>query len=118
LLKNWRRFYYPDDSLPLLIDKRSPGLKVIQQMRNEAHRFAISFHRDLRSKSALRGSELDDMPGIGPKTRDKLLKQFRSLERLRQASPEQVEALVGPAKARLVLDYLEATGRDPEQPEP
>ncbi len=110
IAKKLEEIYFPGDSLPLLIDKRSPGLKVIQQMRNEAHRFAISFHRDLRSKGALRGSELDDLPGIGPKTRDKLLKHFRSVARLREASREEISAVIGEARADRLLAFWAAEG--------
>lgn len=105
IAKKLEEIYYPGDSLPLLVDKRSVGLKVIQQMRNEAHRFAITFHRQKRSGSALQNSSLNSIPGIGPKTRETLLRHFRSARKLREAGPEAIIALIGPAKAQILFDY-------------
>ncbi len=119
IAKKLEEIYYPGDSLPLLVDKRSVGLKVIQQMRNEAHRFAINFHRNLRSASALKQSELFEVPGIGPKTRESLLKHFRSLSRVREAGEDEVARLIGRAKARLLFSFWEdQAGDEPETPAP
>jgi len=106
IAKKLEEIFYPGDSLPMLIDKRSPGLKVIQQLRNEAHRFAIGFHRDKRSASALKTTELEGVPGIGPKTREALLKHFRSVAKLKEASFAEVAALIGEARANRVLEHF------------
>lgn len=106
IAKKLEEIFYPGDSLPMLLDKRSPGLKVIQQLRNEAHRFAISFHRDKRSANALKTTELEGVPGIGPKTREALLKHFRSVAKLKEASFEEVAALIGEARANRILEHF------------
>ena len=80
---------------------------MLSQIQDEVHRFAIEFHRDKRSKRALH-SELDDIKGIGPKTRDELLKAFKSVKRLREAPLEQLSEAVGPAKAAIVYNYFHA----------
>ena len=97
--------YFPGDSVPLYIDKNSETLRVIQRLRDEAHRFAITFHRKQRSKSQVH-SALDDVPGIGPKTRTLLLRHFKSLKRIREASPDELAALIGPAKAKALVAAL------------
>ncbi len=106
IAKKLEEIYYPGDSIPLLVDKRSPGLKVIQQMRNEAHRFAISFHRNQRSTGALKKTELSGIPGIGPKSREDLLRKFRSLHKLKEATFDEIAAVVGEARTRILLEYL------------
>ena len=98
IAKRLNEVFFPGDSVPLYIDKNSETLHVIQRLRDEAHRFAITFHRKQRSKSQVH-SALDDVPGIGPKTRDLLLKHFKSLKRLREATEPELAALVGPARA-------------------
>ena len=85
IAKKLEEIYVPNDPYPLHIDKRSKSLKVIQHIRNEAHRFAITFHRNVRSKKTFR-SELEDIPGIGPKTADKLLRHFKSIVKIKEAS--------------------------------
>ncbi len=94
IAKKLEEIYYPDDPLPLLISKKSPGLLLIQQIRDEAHRFAITFHRLKRSKSTF-VTELEDIPGIGRKTADKLLAHFKSVKKIKEASKEELIALVG-----------------------
>ncbi len=103
IAKKLEEIYYPGDSVPLLVDKRSPGLKVIQQLRNEAHRFAISFHRNQRSASALKNSELTGIAGIGPKTREELLRKFRSVAKLKEAGFDQIAEVAGEARARILF---------------
>lgn len=98
IAKRLNEVYFPGDSVPLYIDKNSETLHVIQRLRDESHRFAITFHRKQRSKSQVR-SALDDIPGIGPKTRTLLLKQFKSLKRIREASEQELAVVIGPAKA-------------------
>ncbi len=105
IAKRLNEVYFPGDSVPLYIDKNSETLRVIQRLRDEAHRFAITFHRKQRSKSQVH-SALDDVPGIGPKTRTLLLRHFKSLKRIREASPEELAALIGPAKAKALIAAL------------
>ncbi|MCS6951688.1 MAG: excinuclease ABC subunit UvrC [Bryobacterales bacterium] len=93
---------------PVVLDRFSPVLHLIQQIRDEAHRFAVSFHRSRREARRLT-SELHQIPGIGPKTAAKLLRSFGSLERLRQASEEELKAAVGTAMARRLREHFEAT---------
>ena len=99
IAKRLEEIYFPEDPLPLLINKKSESLKVIQQLRNEAHRFAINHHRSKRSKASLK-TELDDIKGIGPKTRDALLRTFKSVANIKKASKKNVEALIGKQKTK------------------
>ena len=94
----------PNDPYPLHIDKRSQSLKVIQHIRNEAHRFAITFHRNVRSKKAFR-SELEDIPGIGPKTADKLLRHFKSIVKIKEASQKNLLEVVSLRLAKAIRHY-------------
>ena len=105
IAKRLNEVYFPGDSVPLYIDKNSETLHVIQRLRDESHRFAITFHRKQRSKGQLH-SALDDIPGIGPKTRELLLKHFKSLKRIREASEADLAAVIGSAKARKLLETL------------
>ncbi len=106
IAKRLEEIYFPEDSIPIYINKKSESLKLIQQLRNEAHRFAINFHRDLRSKHAF-GSGLTDIPGIGEKTAEKLLKSFKSIKRLMEAEQSEVEAVIGKSAAAKVFEYFE-----------
>ena len=90
------------------MDKKSETLKVIQQLRNEAHRFGISFHRDKRSKSAL-NSSVENIPGIGEKTMVTLLKHFKSVKRLKLASEKEISEVVGLSKAKKITDFYRET---------
>ena len=105
IAKRLNELYFPGDSVPLYIDKNSETLHVIQRLRDEAHRFAITFHRKQRSKGQVH-SALDDVPGIGPATRTALLKRFKSLKRIREASEQDLAAVIGPAKAQAVVKAL------------
>ncbi|MFN9324822.1 MAG: excinuclease ABC subunit UvrC [Flavobacteriales bacterium] len=105
IAKKLEEIYFPGDPYPLHIDKRSSSLKVIQHMRNEAHRFGITHHRGKRSKRIVR-TGLEEIPGIGPGTAQKLLKRFGSIKGIREAMPEDVGAEVGAKKAELVLKAL------------
>ncbi|MCF8236894.1 MAG: excinuclease ABC subunit UvrC [Saprospiraceae bacterium] len=105
IAKRLEEIYFPEDPLPLYINKKSEGLKLIQQARNEAHRFAITFHRNLRSKSFLR-SELTEIPGVGEKTAQKLLKHFGSVKKILAASPEQRAEIAGPSVAKSIEIYI------------
>ncbi len=106
IAKRLEEIYFPGDSYPLYIDKTSESLRVIQALRDEAHRFGITFHRDLRSKSQI-VSELDGIKGVGPKTTTMLLRHFRSVKRIREASFDAIAAIVGEARARLVVEGLQ-----------
>ena len=97
--------YFPGDSVPLYIDKNSESLKVIQHLRDEAHRFGITHHRNRRSKSQV-VSALDSIKGVGEKTRTTLLQHFKSLKRIREASLADITAVIGPAKAQIVYEAL------------
>lgn len=105
IAKRLEEIYFPGDSLPLYIDKKSESLRVIQALRDEAHRFGITHHRLRRSRGQVR-SELDSIAGIGPATSQALMRHFRSLKRLREASPDAIAAVVGPAKARLIRNHF------------
>lgn len=94
IAKKLEEIYYPEDNLPLLISKKSPALLLIQRIRDEAHRFAITFHRQKRSKNTFT-TEIEDIPGIGKKTADKLLAHFKSVKKIKEASIEELTALVG-----------------------
>ena len=104
IAKRLEELFYPGDPIPLYLDKRSETLKIIQQLRDEAHRFGITFHRNKRSKSAL-NTELESIKGIGEKTVVELLKSFRSLKRVKEASEKSLADVVGSAKAKIVYDY-------------
>ena len=105
IAKKLEEIFFPGDSLPLYINKKSESLKLIQQARNEAHRFAISFHRDQRSKLFL-DTQLTNIPGIGKVTAEKLLKKFGSVSRLKDADPLEIEELIGKVSSRKLIAYL------------
>jgi excinuclease ABC subunit C len=86
------------------LDKKSETLKIIQHLRNEAHRFGITFHRDKRSKSAL-NSSIESIPGIGEKTMETLIKHFKSVKRLRLAPENEITAVIGLSKAKKITDF-------------
>ena len=105
IAKRLEELYFPNDSIPLYLNKKSETLKVIQQLRNEAHRFGVSFHRDKRSKSSL-SSGLDNIHGIGENTKNKLLKKFKSISKLKKADEKEIIDLIGKSKAEKVMNYL------------
>lgn len=105
MAKQLNEVYFPGDQLPFFIDKNSESLRVIQRLRDEAHRFAITFHREQRAKSQAH-SALDDVKGIGPKTKTLLLKQFKSLKRIREATLDDLAAVIGPKKAETLFNEL------------
>ncbi|UPQ80612.1 excinuclease ABC subunit UvrC [Flavobacterium azooxidireducens] len=104
IAKRLEELYYPGDSVPLYLDKKSETLKIIQQLRNEAHRFGITHHRDKRSKSALQTS-LETIPGIGEKTMITLLKHFKSVKRLALATKNEISVVVGTSKAKKIHEF-------------
>ena len=105
LAKRLEEIFYPGDPFPLVLDKTSETLKVIQHLRDEAHRFGITFHRHMRSKGQI-VSELDTIKGIGEKTKEALLKKYKSVKRIRGAQPAELEELIGKKKAALVAEGL------------
>lgn len=104
IAKRLEELFYPGDSVPLYLDKKSETLKVIQFLRNEAHRFGITFHRDKRSKSAL-NSSIETIPGIGEKTMLTLIKHFKSVKRLKLATEKEISDVVGASKAKKISDF-------------
>ena len=106
IAKRLEEIYFPGDSLPIYLDKRSESLKVIQFMRNEAHRFGITHHRNKRSKAAIT-SELVSITGIGSKTQELLMKTFKTVSAIRVADVEDLAKVVGNAKAKVIRDYFE-----------
>ncbi|RKE98577.1 excinuclease ABC subunit UvrC [Ichthyenterobacterium magnum] len=107
IAKRLEELFYPDDPIPLYLDKKSETLKIIQQLRNEAHRFGIEHHRNRRSKSALT-TELETIPGIGEQTVVALMKQFKSVKRISEAKLENLEQIVGLARAKKIVDYYKS----------
>ena len=105
IAKSLNEIYFPGDSLPLYIDKNSETLKVVQRLRDEARRFGIAHHRNKRSKGQV-ASALDNITGVGEKTKQLLLRHFKSVKRIKEASEEQLAQVVGPAKAKLVFNAL------------
>ncbi len=114
IAKRLEEIYFPGDSFPLYIDKRSPSLRVVQALRDEAHRFGITHHRNRRSKGQLRSS-LDDIKGIGPATQQALMREFKSLKRLKEASEEDMRAVVGKSKAHIMYAALHPEGNGIEK---
>lgn len=105
IAKRLEEIYYPNDPFPLHISKKSETLKVLQHIRNEAHRFGITFHRNKRDKNTLK-TELHDIKGIGEKLAEKLLKQFGSVKKIEQLSLTEVEEVIGKSKASIVFHYF------------
>ncbi len=104
IAKRLEELFYPGDSIPLYLDKKSETLKIIQQLRNEAHRFGITFHRNQRSNAAL-GTELEDIKGIGEKTIIDLLKHYRSVSKVKTASKKSLTDVIGSSKATIIYNH-------------
>ncbi|WP_019037469.1 excinuclease ABC subunit UvrC [Psychroflexus tropicus] len=104
IAKRLEELFYPGDKYPLYLDKKTETLKIIQQLRNEAHRFGITFHRNKRSKSAI-GTELEEITGIGEKTSIELLQHFRSITKVKQAKLKDLEEVIGISKANLIYSH-------------
>lgn len=111
IAKRLEELFYPEDPVPLYLDKKSETLKIIQQLRNEAHRFGITHHRDKRSKSALQTS-METIPGIGEKTMLVLIKHFKSVKRLKLATESEITAVVGLSKAKKITDFYNIQNTD------
>ena len=106
IAKRLEELYYPNDSIPLYLNKKSETLKVIQNLRNEAHRFSLTFHKSKRSKNSLK-SELDIIPGVGEKTKLKLLRKFKSIIQLKKARKEEIINEIGKSKTKKLIDFLD-----------
>lgn len=111
IAKRLEELFYPGDSIPLYLDKKSETLKVIQQLRNEAHRFGITFHRNQRSKAAI-NTELETIPGIGEKTVIELLRHFRSVSKVKKASAAALSEVIGPAKAKIIINHYQQSANE------
>lgn len=112
IAKKLEEIYFPGDNVPLYLDKNSISLKIIQQLRNEAHRFGINFHRDKRSSESLR-SNLDEIKGIGNKSKEILLKKLGSADKVKNARFEELKNLIGKHKAGIVWSfYKKESGSD------
>ena len=110
IAKRLEEIYFPEDPIPLYLDKKSESLKVIQFLRNEAHRFGIKLHRNKRSKKAIQ-SGLDVFPGIGPKTKETLLKKFKSFKRIKEANKDDLIQIIGNSKGTLLFNQLQGNFR-------
>ncbi len=108
IAKRLEEIYFPDDPIPLYLDKNSESLKLIQQIRDEAHRFGITHHRLKRSKTQVT-SELDAIPGIGEKSKQALLSHFKSVKRLKSATKEEISEIIGSSRASTIYDYFHAS---------
>jgi excinuclease ABC subunit C len=106
IAKRLEEIYYPGDSLPLYLDKKSETLRIIQQLRDEVHRFGITHHRKRRSKGVVK-TELSEIKGIGEKVSEKLLMHFKSVKKIREATKEELEEIIGKSKTQLVLEHFE-----------
>lgn len=105
IAKRLEEIYYPGDSIPMYLDKKSETLKIIQQLRNEAHRFGLNLHRKIRSKDALK-SPLDNIEGLGNKTKERLIKEFKSLKRIKAAPEEEIIKLLGEVRGVNIFKKL------------
>jgi len=111
IAKRLEEIYVPNDPLPLYIDKKSESLRLFQRMRDEVHRFGITFHRDRRDAGTLK-TELTDVKGLGPITADKLLTKFKSVKKIKELTEQELTDEVGKAKARILLTYFQAQERE------
>lgn len=106
IAKRLEEIYFPGDQFPLHIDKKSESLRLLQRIRDEAHRFAITFHRNIRSKNAF-GTQLTEVPGIGTSTAEKLLSHFKSYKKIETASIDEVASIIGNNRATQLLEWIQ-----------
>jgi len=106
IAKRLEEIFYPGDSLPLYIDKKSESLRLIQRIRNEAHRFAITFHRSKRDASTLK-TEITEIKGLGPSTAEKLLSKFKSVKKIKELTETELIAEIGKSKTKILLDHFQ-----------
>jgi excinuclease ABC subunit C len=107
IAKKLEEIYFPGDSIPLYLDKRSETLKIIQQIRDEAHRFGITHHRKRRDKGTLK-TELTQIKGISDTTANKLLSHFKSVKGVKEASEDELASVVGKAKAKVIIEFYKS----------
>jgi excinuclease ABC subunit C len=105
IAKKLEEIYYPGDSIPLYLNKKSETLKIIQQMRDEAHRFGLKHHRGRRVRETIT-SELTNVKGISDKTAEKLLREFKSFAKIKEASEEKIAHVIGKSKAKSLITFL------------
>lgn len=105
IAKRLEEIYFPGDSVPIYLDKNSESLKIIQNIRNESHRFGVTFHRQKRSIDFIT-SELDEIKGVGDKTKEALLTEFKSISNIKESGLDALEVVIGKAKAKIVFDYF------------
>ena len=105
IAKRLEEIFFPEDSVPIYIDKNSETLKLIQQLRDEAHRLGITHHRNRRSKSQVT-SELDQIKGVGKESKKRLLTHFKSVKRIKEASEEEIISVIGKSKAKLIIEHF------------
>ena len=110
IAKKLEEIYYPNDPLPMYLDKKSETLRIIQQMRDEAHRFGITHHRRKREKGTMK-AVLTDIPGVGVSTNQQLLRRFRSVKNIQQASLSELQETIGKAKGKVVFDHFQKSGK-------
>ncbi len=114
IAKRLEELYYPGDQYPLYLDKKSESLKIIQQLRDEAHRFGITFHRNKRDKGTLQ-TELERIPGIGKTSAENLLKHFKSVKRVREASLDELKEILNLRQASAVKEYFDINKKSPAE---
>lgn len=114
IAKRLEEIFYPGDQYPMYLDKKSETLKIIQQLRDEAHRFGITFHRNQRNKGTL-ATELERIPGIGKTSAEKLLKHFKSVKRVREAPAEELKKIVNTRQAEALISYFDTNKKSPAE---
>ncbi|MDQ8747147.1 MULTISPECIES: excinuclease ABC subunit UvrC [Elizabethkingia] len=105
IAKRLEEIFFPEDPIPLYLDKKSETLKILQRVRDEAHRFGVKHHRTRRKNSTIK-SELEEIPGVGPKSIELLLSKMKSVKRIREANMETLEEILGKSKAKMVFEYF------------
>ena len=105
IAKRLEEIFFPEDPIPLYLDKKSETLKILQRVRDEAHRFGVKHHRTRRKNSTIK-SELEEIPGVGPKSIEMLLSKMKSVKRIREANLETLEEILGKSKAKMVFEYF------------
>ena len=105
IAKRLEEIFFPEDSIPLYLDKKSETLKVLQRLRDEAHRFGVKHHRTRRKNSTIK-SELEEIPGVGEKTIALLLSKLKSVKRIKESNLETLEEILGKSKAKVIYDFF------------
>ena len=111
IAKRLEEIFFPEDPIPLYLDKKSETLKIIQHIRNESHRFAINLHRKIRNKFSV-SSKLDEISGIGPKTKIKILNKFKSLKRVKEVTEKDLIKLLGNKKGKMIYKEIHLMGKE------